>query len=91
MDAIVLLEQDHRTVESLFKQFEALGERAQRAKRKVAQKIIRALAMHVFEASFRADDHPPDARLVHATRQLIRRAAGVTPELGRSHPTGDGV
>ncbi|GAC1336135.1 MAG: hemerythrin domain-containing protein [Myxococcales bacterium] len=46
MDAIVLLQQDHRTVESLFKQYEALGDRAQQAKKKVAQKIIRELAVH---------------------------------------------
>jgi hemerythrin superfamily protein len=46
MDAIRLLQQDHQTVESLFKRFEALGERAQAAKKKIAQKIIRELAVH---------------------------------------------
>src|ERR1700730_8409562 len=46
MDAIELLKQDHRTVEPLFRQFEAFGDRAVKAKKKVVEKIIRELAMH---------------------------------------------
>ena len=34
-DAIVLLKNDHKTVEKLFKQFEKLGDGAQKTKRKV--------------------------------------------------------
>ncbi|HEY2028029.1 MAG TPA: hemerythrin domain-containing protein [Myxococcales bacterium] len=46
MDAIALLKADHREVESLFKQFEKLGDRAVKQKEKIVQKIIRELAVH---------------------------------------------
>jgi len=46
MDAIALLKADHREVESLFNQFEKLGERAMKQKEKIVQKIIRELAVH---------------------------------------------
>ena len=46
MDAIALLKQDHKTVEGLFKQYEALGDRAVKQKQKVVEKIIRELAIH---------------------------------------------
>ena len=46
MDAIKLLKQDHKTVEALFKEFEGLGDRATKAKRKVVDKIIRELSIH---------------------------------------------
>jgi hemerythrin superfamily protein len=46
LDAIALLKQDHRTVEALFKQFEALTDRAQKSKGKICEKVIRELAIH---------------------------------------------
>lgn len=46
MDAISLLKQDHRTVEELFKKFEALGDRASRQKKGLVDKIIRELSVH---------------------------------------------
>ncbi len=46
MDAIALLKQDHQTVEGLFKQYEALGDRAVKQKKKIVAKIIRELAIH---------------------------------------------
>ena len=46
MDAIALLKRDHEEVERLFRQFEKLTERAQRAKQKIVMKIIRELAIH---------------------------------------------
>ncbi len=46
MDAIALLKQDHKTVDALFKQFEALGDRAVKQKEKIVQKVIRELAIH---------------------------------------------
>jgi hemerythrin superfamily protein len=46
MDALQLLKKDHRAVETLFKEFEALGERAGKAKRKTVDKIVRELSMH---------------------------------------------
>lgn len=45
-DAIVLLKDDHKTVEKLFKQFENAGERAYTEKRKLADQIIRELTIH---------------------------------------------
>jgi hemerythrin superfamily protein len=45
-DAIVLLKNDHKEVEKLFKQFEMLGERAFASKRKVVDQIIEALSVH---------------------------------------------
>lgn len=46
MDAISLLEQDHRTVEALFKTFEKLGERAAKQKEKIVRQFTRELAIH---------------------------------------------
>jgi hemerythrin superfamily protein len=45
-DAIVLLKNDHKTVERLFKDFEKLGDRAHATKRKVVDRIIEELAVH---------------------------------------------
>ena len=45
-DAIVLLKQDHKEVEKLFKQFEKLGEGATKQRRKVVDQIIRELSIH---------------------------------------------
>jgi hemerythrin superfamily protein len=46
MDAIALLQRDHKEVEQLFKQFEKLTDRAQKSKQKIVQKVIRELAIH---------------------------------------------
>jgi hemerythrin superfamily protein len=46
MDAITLLKQDHKTVESLFKKFEKTGENAHAAQRDLAEKIVRELSIH---------------------------------------------
>ena len=46
MDAITLLKQDHKTVESLFKKFEKAGENAHVTQRDLAEKIIRELSVH---------------------------------------------
>ncbi|MDF9810854.1 hemerythrin domain-containing protein [Streptomyces sp. SPB162] len=48
MDAIVLLKEDHKTVEKLFKKFEAAGENAVKEKRKIADQIIEELTTHAF-------------------------------------------
>ena len=45
-DAIVLLKNDHKTVEKLFKQFEKLGDGAQKTKRQVVDQIIAELSTH---------------------------------------------
>jgi hemerythrin superfamily protein len=46
MDAITLLKNDHRTVEDLFERFENTGPRGKKAKRAIADKIIRELSVH---------------------------------------------
>ena len=46
MDAITLLKQDHRTVEELFQRFEQASDRAIKAKRQVADRIIKELSIH---------------------------------------------
>ena len=47
-DAIVLLKNDHKTVEKLFKQFEKAGEDAYDEKRKIADSIIEELTVHAY-------------------------------------------
>ena len=46
MDAITLLKDDHKTVESLFKRFEKAGEGALVEKRAIVDKIIEELSIH---------------------------------------------
>ncbi|PZS36270.1 MAG: hemerythrin [Pseudonocardiales bacterium] len=48
MDAIVLLKDDHKTVERLFKQFEKAGDEAYVTKRKLVDQIIAELSVHAF-------------------------------------------
>ena len=45
-DAITLLKGDHKTVESLFKRFEKLGDGAKKSKRQIGEQIIRELSIH---------------------------------------------
>jgi hemerythrin superfamily protein len=45
-DAIVLLKEDHKAVERLFKQYEKLGDTAYATKRKVVDQIIEKLSVH---------------------------------------------
>lgn len=45
-DAIVLLKDDHKKVERLFKQFEQAGEKAYQEKRRLADSIIEELTVH---------------------------------------------
>ncbi len=46
MDAITLLKDDHKTVETLFKRFEKAGDRALVEKRNVVDRIIEELSVH---------------------------------------------
>jgi hemerythrin superfamily protein len=48
MDAIVLLKDDHKTVEKLFKQFEKAGDDAHVTKREIVAQIIEELTVHAF-------------------------------------------
>ncbi len=46
MDAIVLLKNDHKTVQKLFKQFEKAGDSAHAEKKKIVRQIIEELSVH---------------------------------------------
>lgn len=46
MDAITLLKKDHRTVETLFKRFEKLGDRAMKGKQETVERIVKELSVH---------------------------------------------
>ena len=46
MDAITLLKADHKTVSGLFKQFDKLGDRAEKSKKELVDKIIEELSIH---------------------------------------------
>jgi hemerythrin superfamily protein len=48
MDAIVLLKDDHKTVEDLFKKFEKAGERAHKEKRRIVEQIVHELTTHAY-------------------------------------------
>ncbi|MER5567127.1 hemerythrin domain-containing protein [Streptomyces goshikiensis] len=48
MGGIVLLKEDHKTVEKLFKQFEKAGDKAHAEKRKIADKVIEELTTHTW-------------------------------------------
>ncbi|MFF4426503.1 hemerythrin domain-containing protein [Streptomyces sp. NPDC001549] len=48
MDGIVLLKEDHKTVEKLFKQFEKAGDGAHVTKRKIADQVIEELTTHTW-------------------------------------------
>ena len=77
MDAIALLKQDHKTVEGLFKQFEALGDRAVKQKQKIVAKIIRELAIHaaveemLFYPAVRAAAAEAETKAADAADDLI--------------------
>ncbi|MFJ4862239.1 MULTISPECIES: hemerythrin domain-containing protein [unclassified Streptomyces] len=48
MDGIVLLKEDHKTVEKLFKQFEKADDDAHAEKRKIADQVIDELTTHTW-------------------------------------------
>ncbi|MEU8324372.1 hemerythrin domain-containing protein [Nonomuraea sp. NPDC048881] len=48
MDAIVLLKEDHKTVEKLFKEFEKAGQDAHKTKQKIVAQVIEELTAHTY-------------------------------------------
>ncbi len=48
MDAIVLLKEDHKVLEKLFKAFEKAGNGAEKTKLKLVKQIIAELSVHAF-------------------------------------------
>jgi hemerythrin superfamily protein len=77
MDAITLLTRDHREVETLFKQFDKLTERAQKSMKKIVNKIIRELAIHsaveemLFYPAIRTAGLKADTRAGEAASDLV--------------------
>ena len=45
-DAIAVLKQDHRAIESLFEEFERTGEKEKRRRKKLVKQIVEELSMH---------------------------------------------
>jgi hemerythrin superfamily protein len=48
MDAIVMLKEDHKVVEKLFKQFEKAGDEAYDEKASIVREVISALTQHAY-------------------------------------------
>lgn len=94
MDAITLLKKDHRTLESLFKRFEKLGDRAKKGKQDVVERIIRELSIHaaieeaIFYPAIRSavDDKKLDEMVLealeehHVAKWLLSELDGMTPD-----------
>lgn len=68
MDAITLLRNDHKTVETLFKRFEKAGDQAYTQKRAIVERIIEELSIHaaIEEQVF----YPVTRAAVPATREI---------------------
>jgi hemerythrin superfamily protein len=92
MDAIVLLKDDHQTVEKLFKEFENAGDRAYKTKRRIADKVIEELTVHawieekIFYPAARAavpdtTDHVLESvEEHHVVLWMLSELAGMDPE-----------
>jgi hemerythrin-like domain-containing protein len=91
-DAIAMLTAEHRDVAELFKQYEALGERARASKKKIADRICTALTLHttieeeIFYPAVRAarkdaEDIVDEAVVEHASaKDLIAQLQEMDPE-----------
>ncbi|ATQ77633.1 hemerythrin [Massilia violaceinigra] len=91
-DAIAMLTEDHREVEELFKQYEALGEDDNDRKKKIADQICTALTLHatieeeifypaVREASGDNEELVDEAIVEHASaKDLIAQLQEMDPE-----------
>lgn len=91
-DAVGLLTEDHREVEELFKQYEALGERANAKKKKLADQICTALTLHtmieeeifypaVREGGGETEELVDEAVVEHASaKDLIAQLQEMDPE-----------
>lgn len=91
-DAIALLTADHREVAAMFKQYDALGDRAKGGKKKLADQICDALTVHAMieeeifypalrDASKDAADLLDEALVEHASaKELIAQLQDMDPE-----------
>ncbi|GAA4838026.1 hemerythrin domain-containing protein [Kitasatospora terrestris] len=92
MDAIVLLREDHKTVEKLFKEFEKAGDEAYGEKRRIVERVIEELTVHavieeeVFypaarEAAPDTEDHVLESvEEHHVVVWMLSELAGMDPE-----------
>ena len=85
MDAIAILDRDHREVERLFRQFEKLTERAQKSKQKIVLQIIRELAIHSAVEEMLFYPAVRTAALKANTRALKEAAGTVLESLEEHH------
>ena len=91
IDAVELLEKQHREVEAMFERFETMTDRAKVSKKKLADEICNALIMHtaieeeIFypatrEASEETDDMIDEAVVEHASaKDLIAQILEMDP------------
>lgn len=90
-DAIVLLKEDHKKVQQLFKRFEGLGPNASKAKKEIVDKIIEELSVHsaieeqIFYPTAREvleDDSMvlEDLEEHHIVKWTLSELAGMQPE-----------
>lgn len=94
-DAIVLLKNDHKEVEKLFRQYEKLGPGAAQTKRKVVDEMIEALSTHAaieeqhFYPTIReqapdiADDVLEGLEEHHIVKWTLSELEGMSPEAER--------
>jgi hemerythrin superfamily protein len=92
MDAIALLTQDHENVKALFEKYEATGEKAYAAKKKLATQICLELTRHataeeeifypaVREAGGETEDLVDEATVEHAAaKDLIAQILAMEPQ-----------
>ena len=97
-DAIVLLRNDHKTVEKLFKQYEKTGDRAMATRRKLVDQIITELAVHAaieeqffYPAIRKYNEDITDVVLEgleehHIVKWTLSELDGMSPEEERFHP-----
>jgi hemerythrin-like domain-containing protein len=93
LDAIELLQRDHRKVEDLFHQYEQAGERAHKTKRELVEQISSELEVHtaleeeIFYPAAEAAASKDDKQQVregyeehHVVKVLLGELAGMRPE-----------
>jgi hypothetical protein len=92
MDAVAYLEKDHRAVKALFAEFEALGDKAFKAKAKVVAEILQELELHAeaeekdFYPEFRAAAKQAEDEVLeayeehHVVKFLIHELKAMQPQ-----------
>jgi hypothetical protein len=93
MDAIAMLKEDHKKVKSLFREYEAAGDRAYQTKRRIAEQVFQELEVHsaleeeIFYPAVREKSDREGKELVaegieehHVVEVLIGELKGLNPE-----------